>query len=43
MSINDAATLAKAANRAGLLTPGQIEEAWDELGRVTGRPTTLCA
>jgi eukaryotic-like serine/threonine-protein kinase len=38
MSINDAATLAKAANRAGILAQGQIDEAWDELGARNGTP-----
>jgi serine/threonine protein kinase len=38
MSINDAVTLAKAANRAGVLTQGQIDEAWEELGARNGNP-----
>src|SRR5947209_7197844 len=38
MSINDAATLANAAIRLGILNSGQVQEAWDELKARNGQP-----
>lgn len=38
MSINDAATLANAAIRLGILNSGQVQEAWDELGARNAQP-----
>jgi eukaryotic-like serine/threonine-protein kinase len=38
MSINDAATLANAAIRLGLLSSGQVEEAWSEIGARNSQP-----
>ncbi len=38
MSINDAATLANAAIRLGILNSSQVQEAWDELGARNSQP-----
>src|SRR4051812_9158157 len=38
MPLHDAATLADLAMRLGLLTPSQVDEAWDKLGGRNAQP-----